>query len=141
MKVGDRVRCTLGESVLVGVVGSMSGDSIALNVPGQGRLDAWISPHTWTVEVAAPALPPEPPSGTIMRTASGGVLQRIGDYWRAPTGAEWTWAEIHAQRAIHPLTLLIPATQVIEDVKALAMERVRDGSMADALAEKYGVTP
>ena len=81
VKVGDRVRLTCGESVIVGVC---SGGTL-LHTP-----TVWVTPDgtdvtfiyntSWTVEVLAPPIPDV--VGTIVRDRDGDAWQRDDDGWR-----------------------------------------------------------
>jgi hypothetical protein len=78
-KVGDRVRCTLGESVLVGEVTYLSTDASMLRVDINGNVPGYlIRWGDWTVKVLHPPVPDV--EGVV-------VLDRDGDPWvRKPEG-------------------------------------------------------
>lgn len=150
---GDRVRCTLGESVIVGTV---SNDSA---YPGMGAhgfyLDPdgcdgsiWIKPP-WSVEKIEPELPPEPPVGTVLRGKNDGLVWycREEGGWEQPgTSGYWGWDEV-CQANPDGLVRLVeqpdngPLVSLDELLCWLESERLAHpiaGWLKAALAERYG---
>ena len=78
VKVGDRVRATCGESVIVGEVKYVYPDSISVAVDG-GEAMYYMADGVWTVEVLAP--PIHDVVGTIVRDADGDAWQRQEGSW------------------------------------------------------------
>ena len=81
VKVGDRVRATCGESVIVGTVThiDVGGVGVDVGVPGSaGDLRYWL-PTGWTVDVIAPPIPDV--VGTIVRDNDGDAWQRYREGW------------------------------------------------------------
>lgn len=145
MKVRDRVRCTLGDSVLVGTVRRMHGVLVEIEVVVEGTTSVFSLGPEWHIEILAPALPPEPPEGSVVRCADQDgttAFVRDGKWWLR-TGSESAWTREGLLAAYGPITLLIPATQVIEDVREAGAAGDYDDChvIADRLAEKYGVRP
>ena len=91
-KEGDRVRCTMGESVVVGTATWVGPTGIDIELASGGKATVW-DPTEWTVEV----LPePEPPVGTV-------VIDSGGDVWRRrPTKTGPAWVMACADRTIKP---------------------------------------
>ena len=98
MRIGDRVRCTLGESV---IVGQYEGDN------GMGWLNIEVEgtyvkvPPSWNVEVLPPPERRWEP-GDVVRDAIGFLFLRDEGFWRygGPTGA--------CDEPVRPLTWLAP---------------------------------
>lgn len=135
-KIGDRVRCTLGESVLVGTVfDTLDGKPWHIDAEG---LRLRVSVTGWTVEVITPPLPPEPPVGSVVRSGGGFLYERSESGWNPSSSylRRYTWAEL---QECGPVTLLIPATQVVADVRALEAGKGFPEFWADELAAKYGI--
>ena len=82
VKVGDRVRCTLGESVVVGVVLYEGIRGLFVNPDGWGPAFFVVENDGWTVEILPPPAPPLPEiDGTVVLDGSGFAWQRKGDLW------------------------------------------------------------
>ena len=82
VKVGDRVRCTLGEMVVVGVVTFVWEDG--LTVKPDGCLSSFyvVLADGWNVEILTPPPPTLPEiDGTVVLDVDGDAWQRKGDYW------------------------------------------------------------
>ena len=83
LKVDDRVRCTLGESVVVvGVVTYYWGDGFCMRPDGCSTTFYVVIADGWTVEILPPPTPPLPEiEGTVVLDADGFAWQRRGAYW------------------------------------------------------------
>ena len=79
VKVGDRVRATCGESVIVGAVERVDNGGCYVNIES-GDISLWLYSGDWTVEVLAPPIPDV--VGTIVRDRDGDAWQRDDDGWR-----------------------------------------------------------
>jgi hypothetical protein len=55
-KVGDRVKATLGENVLVGIVRSVREDEVLVEADGD-KQGIWLYHNVWRIEKASPPLP------------------------------------------------------------------------------------
>lgn len=83
IKRGDRVRATLGESVVVGKVTYTSPSGYSVHVGDEPM--AQVAVHCsagWTVELVPE---PEPPVGTVL-------LDRVGDAWVRGRDGQWRCA-------------------------------------------------
>ena len=76
VKVGDRVRATCGESVVIGTVASHQGEVVEVLVDGDAS--RFFRSH-WSIEVIAPPIPDV--VGTIVRDKAGDVWQRREKGW------------------------------------------------------------
>ena len=81
IKVGDEVRATYGNSVIVGKVARFDAGGITVSVEGTDGHRHWLSTSVWTVEVIAPPIPDV--VGTIVRDVAGDAWQRCEDGWHA----------------------------------------------------------
>ena len=86
VKVGDRVRATCGESVIVGTVMDVDEDGTEVNVGSDaGR---YFLPDAWIIEVIAPPIPDV--VGTIVRDTNGDAWQRYrGGWYSTRVGNDW----------------------------------------------------
>ena len=87
VKVGDRVRATCGESVIIGTVTDIM--SFGVFVMVQGIVEAhrhWLSAADWNVEVVTPPIPDV--VGTIVRDDGDDAWQRKVDGWH-PANADY----------------------------------------------------
>jgi hypothetical protein len=142
VKPGDHVRATRGENVVVGVLVADHETAATLDIDtraGRCYLDA----RAWHVEVIAPPLPPEPPVGSVVHLDQQDwpvAATRLPDGRWAVTGlgAALAWEDVVRYG---PPTLLILATQVVEDVRSLAEGPLICDHWANFLAVKYGVQP
>jgi hypothetical protein len=82
-KQGDRVRCTLGESVVVGTFSRHFSDGSFSVLPDGAQNLRNIFGSAWTVEVLRPPVPDV--EGTIVRDRFGTAWQRLAAGWR-PVG-------------------------------------------------------
>jgi hypothetical protein len=79
-KQGDRVRCTLGESVVVGTFSRhLSGGSFSVLPDGAQNLRNVFNAEVWTIEVLRPPVPDV--VGTIVRDRFGMAWQRVAAGW------------------------------------------------------------
>ena len=105
VKVGDRVRATCGESVIVGTVThiDVGGVGVDVGVPGSaGDLRYWL-PTGWTVEVIAPPIPSA--DGTIVRDHEGCPwIAGTNGWYRA--GFSTPFTQTYMQKKYGPLTVL-----------------------------------
>ena len=105
VKVGDRVRATCGESVIVGEVdgaypeGTAPGFAVAVD----GDISRYFPSDVWTVEVLAPLIPDV--VGTIVRDKQNDGWQRGEKVWRCLNHGCSHTTEI-LQRTYGPLTVL-----------------------------------
>ena len=102
VKVGDRVRATCGESVIVGEVKYVYPDSVSVAVDGNEGM-YYVIYGVWTVEVLAPPIPDA--VGTIVRDKDGDAWQRGVEGWYSTSeegGGTLEWV----QRHYGPLTVL-----------------------------------
>ena len=103
VKVGDRVRATCGENVIVGTVtyldeGDLEVDTgDAFGTIGVGR------PADWNIEVIAP--PISEVVGTIVRDADGDTWQRASSGWLI-ISEDGDYGLDHVQKHYGPLTVL-----------------------------------
>ena len=85
---GTKVRCTLGESVVVGVVtyaGKM-GNNVQPDNPDGSWGEVWLS-YAWSVEVLPPPAPPLPEvEGTVVLAGSKSLAWQLGydGLWHTP---------------------------------------------------------
>ena len=85
-KVGDRVRCTLGESVLVGEVLESYISSLAVRADGDDdECDTRVYLERWTVEVLPPPIPDT--IGTIVADRNGMAWERYERGWNSTCGS------------------------------------------------------
>lgn len=102
LKKGDRVRCTLGENVLVGVVVEDAIGWIYMTPGGATRL-VYLDRYHWTIEVIA--LPIPEVDGTIVVDTEGQAWQRGTDYWfRAGSNVAWPLSDIDSPVLCQPVT-------------------------------------
>ena len=106
VKVGDRVRLTLEDSVIVGVCHKGTNYSPSLWVTPDGTDVTFIYNTSWTVEVLAPPIPDV--VGTIVRDGDGDAWQRFEDGWysTATVARSDPLALPKLQRQYGPLTVL-----------------------------------
>ena len=84
-KVGDRVRATLGENVLVGEVAAVPvADELEVNIGEEWP--RYISPGRWQVEKMAPPLPTK--FGAVVRNTKTGMV-----YMRGNNGTTMPWVD------------------------------------------------
>ena len=79
VKVGDRVRATCGESVIVGEVTGRGDFGITVNVEGTDGHKHWMPTSVWNVEAIAPPIPDI--VGTIVRDKNDEAWQRHEVGW------------------------------------------------------------
>ena len=79
VKVGDRVRATCGESVIVGEVTQFNQSGVLVVIDGDGYGSRWLRQIDWTAEVLAPPIPDV--VGTIVRDRDGDAWQRQEYAW------------------------------------------------------------
>lgn len=83
-KVGDRMRATLGESVLVGeVVALPVADELEVNI-GE-KWPRYINVNKWQIEKVSPPLPTK--VGAIVRRADGDLFVR-------DASPQWPWVSL-----------------------------------------------
>ena len=78
VKIGDRVRVTCGESVVVGTVTDAWSRGVTVLPDGYTETNCFAL-DGWTVEVLSPPIPDV--VGTIVRDADGDAWQRDEDGW------------------------------------------------------------
>lgn len=85
VKIGDNVRCTLGETVVVGIVVSVYGKlvGVAPELDEHGGC-CWIT-QSWHIEALPPPNPPiSEIEGAVVIDRDGDAWQFLGGIWRAP---------------------------------------------------------
>ena len=102
VKVGDRVRLTCGESVIVGVCHKGTSYSPSLWVTPDGTDVTFIYNSSWTVEVLPPPIPDV--VGTVVLDAEGDAWQRRDKYWTCVADLSYPLSEV--QYLHGPLTVL-----------------------------------
>ena len=100
IKVGDRVRATCGESVVIGTVASQQGEVVEVLVDGDAS--RFFRSH-WSIEVIAPLIPDV--VGTIVRDADGDAWQRASSGWLI-ISEDGDHSLNHVQKHYGPLTVL-----------------------------------
>ena len=105
VKVGDRVRATCGESVIVGTVThiDVGGVGVDVEVPGSARALRYLFPDGWNVEVIAPPIPDV--VGTIVRDKDSDAWQRQTFGWYLADRNDRSYSLKSLQR-FAPLTVL-----------------------------------
>ena len=101
VKVGDRVRATCGESVIVGTVIMVTGLSTRVQIDVV-RESMWLM--DWTVEVLAPPIPDV--VGTVVLDTDGDAWQRNDEFWRCVSSMYYKYTLADLQFRYGPLTVL-----------------------------------
>ena len=78
VKVGDRVRMTLDDNVIVGMVTGLEGASVFIELAGVSAR-FYLTCSDWNIEVIAPPIPDV--VGTIVRDKDGDAWQRHKGGW------------------------------------------------------------
>ena len=104
VKVGDRVRATCGESVIVGTVSSVYPRGISVDVDGDEHRYYMVDGMSWTVEVVAPPIPNV--AGTIVRDRNGEAWQRRAHGWYMADDGHGDYGLDDLQIRYGPLTVL-----------------------------------
>ena len=82
VKVGDLIRATLGESVVVGAVLYEGIRGLFVNPDGWGPAFYVVEQDGWTVEILPPPTPPLPEiDGTVVLDVNGDAWQKDGYWW------------------------------------------------------------
>ena len=102
IKVGDRGRATLDESVIVGTVMWLGEGGMWVRVGGLGDYRYFLH-AAWTVEVLPPPIPDV--VGTIVRDADGDAWQRASSGWLV-ISEDGDYSLNHVQKNYGPLTVL-----------------------------------
>ena len=103
IKVGDRVRATCGESILVGTATDINVGGVGVEVLcGGGNCRYWL-PAGWTFEVIAPLIPDV--VGTIVRDRDGDAWQRRERAWFM-AGSETDSYDLDFLQGLGPLEVL-----------------------------------
>lgn len=99
--VGERVRCTLGDNVIVGIFHGTYGSGRTVEVVVNDRICSLAG--GWTVEVLDV---PEPPVGTVVVDREGDAWQRRPHGWQSacPAFTAPTFDKLEAEWG--PLTVL-----------------------------------
>ena len=103
IKVGDRVRATCGESVIVGTVKGREEGWISVALDGDGDYRRFLALDQWTVEILPPPIPDV--VGTIVRDRDGDAWQRYDDSWWC-IGTSYRYSLAEVQKRYGPLTVL-----------------------------------
>ena len=103
VKVGDRVRATCGESVIVGTVQHMYPHRILVDVDGVNVTGFHVSYSCWSVEALAP--PVIVAVGTIVRDKNGDAWQRRPFGWYLADQDDRLYSLMDLPR-LAPLTVL-----------------------------------
>ena len=106
VEVGDRVRATCGESVIVGEVAAVTnGLVLYVIVDGDDTRDRsrCFAFADWIVEVLAPPIPDV--VGTIVRDSQGDAWQRANVSWQC-AGSSQRFTPTELQENYGPLTVL-----------------------------------
>ena len=103
VKVGDRVRATCGESVIIGACARGTFHSAFLWVTPDGTDVTFICNSSWAVEVLAPPIPDV--VGTIVRDSQGDAWQRADVSWQC-AGSSQRFTPTELQENYGPLTVL-----------------------------------
>ena len=83
VKVGERVRATCGESVIVGTVKNLYPEGLSIYVDGDYHR-YYMADGVWTVEVLAPPIPDV--RGTVVIDRYDSAWQRWASGWQAIGG-------------------------------------------------------
>ena len=103
IKVGDRVRATCGESVIIGTVtGLHPPDDVQVQPDGYTQSNL-LNCAGWTTQVIAPLIPDV--VGTIVRDADGDAWQRASSGWLV-ISEDGDHSLNHVQKDYGPLTVL-----------------------------------
>ena len=102
VKVGDRVRATCGESVIVGTVADVVPQAIGVRSDGSTR--STVIFDDWTVEVLAPPIPDV--VGTVVLDTDGDAWQRNDEFWRCVSSVYYKYTLADLQFRYGPLTVL-----------------------------------
>ena len=102
VKVGDRVRATCGESVIIGVVTGLEGRAVDVKL-ADVKTTVYFSWTDWTIEVIAP--PVIVAVGTIVRDCDGDAWQRREDAWYS-TNSDYGFLHLHELQNYAPFTVL-----------------------------------
>jgi len=106
IKVGNRVRATCGESVIIGTVdgaypeGYAPGFAIAVD----GDISRYFASDEWSFVVLAPPIPDV--VGTIVRDNDGDAWQRDDEFWRCWSSVYYKYTLADLQFRYGPLTVL-----------------------------------
>jgi len=103
VKVGDRVRATCEESVIVGEVKYVYPESVSVAVDGDEGM-YYVSDGVWTVEVLAPPIPDV--VGTVVLDTDGDAWQRNDEFWRCVSSMYYKYTLADLQFRYGPLTVL-----------------------------------
>ena len=103
IKVGDRVRATCGESVIVGEVHRVDTSGPYVKIESSD-ISLWLYSGNWTVEVLAPSIPDI--MGTIVRDTDGDAWQRDAEFWRCVSSVYYKYTLADLQFRYGPLTVL-----------------------------------
>ena len=101
-KVGDRVRATCGESVIVGTVDDVYDDGVSITI--NGDRSRYLTSDPWTVEVLAPPIPDV--VGTVVLDTDGDAWQRNDEFWRCVSSIYYKYTLADLQFRYGPLTVL-----------------------------------
>ena len=103
VKVGDRVRATCGESVIIGEAMGHDDGGITVSVEGTDGHKHWLATSVWAFEVIAPPVPDV--VGTIVRDKDGDAWQRCEDGWHL-AGTDPSPLPLDRLRHCAPFTVL-----------------------------------
>ena len=105
IKVGDRVRATCGESVIVGTVATVLSAEFSVIVDGDAARheSRYFLYADWIAEILPPPVPDV--VGTIVRDRDGDAWQRYDDSWWC-IGTSYRYSLAEVQKRYGPLTVL-----------------------------------
>ena len=103
VKVGDRVRATCGENVIVGTVTWLDDNDLEVDTGDTFGTIGIGRPAAWSIEVIAPPIPDV--VGTVVLDKDGDAWQRRENGWYSPDADE-SFYDIKFVNFYAPLTVL-----------------------------------